>query len=310
MRTSPLHPHPCRGASEAMTSTASTTSVSSERPIIPLGCSTRPSPIPMLPTSIHAHSSHTHVGSSGGAATTVTAASQEAIQLATVVENSPKSLSSSDQTNFEFYNICSPKALCGPHPRKVTIVVALILSIWASFVLGINIHKRVITMEDKLASMTQKMLDLQVKYLDLEVQSSGEITRLHQKVNDLTETTVQKERTYPGSNSRRQRVDKIQIDKRERGSPKVTTTKTTTTTTTTTTKGECVTKSGVKCILPFSYLGENHDGCVRRWQDTNYWCSTRVDENGAFINSKDAWDYCDTTVCPTTTQGGDTFTWG
>merc|ERR1711962_513914 len=60
---------------------------------------------------------------------------------------------------------------------------------------------------------------------------------------------------------------------------------------------------GVKCILPFSYLGENHDGCVRRWQDTNYWCSTRVDENGAFINSKDAWDYCDTTLCPTTTQG-------
>ena len=47
-------------------------------------------------------------------------------------------------------------------------------------------------MEDKLASMTQKMLDLQIKYLDLEVHSAGEITRLHQKVNDLTETTVQK----------------------------------------------------------------------------------------------------------------------
>ena len=47
-------------------------------------------------------------------------------------------------------------------------------------------------MEDKLASMTQKMLDLQVKYLDLQVQSSGEITRLHQKVNDLSETTVPK----------------------------------------------------------------------------------------------------------------------
>ena len=47
-------------------------------------------------------------------------------------------------------------------------------------------------MEDKLASMTQKMLDLQIKYLDLQVHSAGEITRLHQKVNDLTETTVQK----------------------------------------------------------------------------------------------------------------------
>jgi len=158
MRTSPLHPNPCRGTSEAritpeaMTPTASMTSVSTERPIIPLGgntIGTRPSPIPMLPTgmghakSSHALGSHTHVVSSGGTATSVTtAASQEAIQLATVVENSPKSLTNSDQNNFEFYNICSPKALCGPHPRKVTIVVALILSIWASFVLGINIHKR------------------------------------------------------------------------------------------------------------------------------------------------------------------------
>ena len=116
MRTSPMHPppHPCRGASEAP--------VGSERPIIPL---TRPSPIPMLPCST---------------AVTATTSSQEAIQLATV-ENSPKSLAS-DQ-NLDLYNICSPKALCGPHPRKVTIVVALILSIWASFVLGINIHKRV-----------------------------------------------------------------------------------------------------------------------------------------------------------------------
>merc|ERR1711974_52622 len=115
-------------------------------------------------------------------------------------------------------------------------------------------------MEDKLASMTQKMLDLQVKYLDLQVQSAGEITRLHQKVSVLTGTTVQKERTYPGSNSRRHKGNTIKIDKRGRGSPKVTTTTKTTTTTppTTTTKGECVTNNGVKCILPFNFLGENH----------------------------------------------------
>merc|ERR1712018_509413 len=141
---------------------------------------------------------------------TVATASQEAIQLANAVENSPKSLAS-DQ-NLDMYNICSPKALCGPHPRKVTIVVALILSIWASFVLGINIHKRVITMEDKLASMTQKMLDLQVKYLDLQVQSAVEIKRLHQKVNDWTE----KEKSYPGSNSRQNNEDSINVDKRSR----------------------------------------------------------------------------------------------
>ena len=64
--------------------------------------------------------------------------SQEAIQVATVeAGGSPKS------SECEEFNICSPKALCGPHPKKVTIVVALILSIWASFILGINIHKKV-----------------------------------------------------------------------------------------------------------------------------------------------------------------------
>ena len=124
MRTSPMHPplHPCRGAN----SEAGSGSGSAERPIIPL---TRPSPIPMLPCTT--------------TTVTVATASQEAIQLATV-ENSPKSLAS-DQNSLDLYNICSPKALCGPHPKKVTIVVALILSIWASFVLGINIHKRVCT---------------------------------------------------------------------------------------------------------------------------------------------------------------------
>merc|ERR1739844_308480 len=214
---------------------------SAERPFIPL---TRPSPIPMLPCTT--------------TTVTVATASQEAIQLATTVENSPKSLAS-DQNSLDLYNICSPKALCGPHPKKVTIVVALILSIWASFVLGINIHKRVITMEDKLASMTQKMLDLQVKYLDLQVQSAVEIKRLHQKVNDWTE----KEKLYPGSNSRKNNEDSVNVDKRSRKTTKsITTTSTTTTTPPITTKGGCMTKKGVKCILPFNFMDEKHEGCV------------------------------------------------
>ena len=41
------------------------------------------------------------------------------------------------------YEICSSKNLCGPNPKKVTVIVALILSIWASFILGVNIHKKV-----------------------------------------------------------------------------------------------------------------------------------------------------------------------
>ena len=43
----------------------------------------------------------------------------------------------------ESYEICSTKNLCGPNPKKVTVIVALILSIWASFILGVNIHKKV-----------------------------------------------------------------------------------------------------------------------------------------------------------------------
>ena len=123
MRTSPMHPqpHPCRGAaSEALPGAAA-----SERPERPL-----PSPIPMLPCTTESSTIVTN-----------TANSQEAIHLATVNENSPKSLASCQ--NLDLYSICSPKSLCGPHPRKLTIVVALVLSIWASFVLGINIHKRV-----------------------------------------------------------------------------------------------------------------------------------------------------------------------
>ena len=105
--------------------------------------------------------------------------SHEAI---TVVENcSPKN----KPCQFDNYKICTPQNLCGPHPKKVTIVVALILSIWASFILGINVHKKVITMEDKLESMSKKMLDLQMKYLHLRVQSKDEIARLHHKINAL-----------------------------------------------------------------------------------------------------------------------------
>ena len=35
------------------------------------------------------------------------------------------------------------KSLCGPNPKKVTIAVVVVLSIWASFILGINIEKKV-----------------------------------------------------------------------------------------------------------------------------------------------------------------------
>ena len=47
-------------------------------------------------------------------------------------------------------------------------------------------------MEDRLSSMTQKMLDLQVKYLDLQVKSAEEVSRLHQKVNQLTDRDLQR----------------------------------------------------------------------------------------------------------------------
>lgn len=163
-----MSPSPCRGASTA--SDIINPKSSSEGPILPM---TRPSTIPMLPTNHNQLASH------------------EAIQVATVVDTSGSTPKSYDFDQHQ-YNICSSQALCGPHPKKVVIVIAIILSIWASFILGINIHKKVLTMEDKLASMTQKMLDLQIKYLDLQVASNEEITRLHHKVNDLTEKSLQK----------------------------------------------------------------------------------------------------------------------
>ena len=46
---------------------------------------------------------------------------------------------------------------------------------------------KVMTMEDRLSSMTQKMLDLQVQYLDLQVKSAEQLSKLHHKVNELSE---------------------------------------------------------------------------------------------------------------------------
>ena len=99
---------------------------------------TRPSMIPMLPQH-HPDSRIQNPESS-----------QEAIQVATL-DPSPKSGFNSRNDHQE-YRICSSRAMCGPHPKKVTIVVALVLSIWASFILGINIHKKVSAWNWKYAS--------------------------------------------------------------------------------------------------------------------------------------------------------------
>ena len=237
---------------------------------------TRPSPIPMLPQS---------------------SASQEAITVATVDFNtSPKS-----SYGLEQYKICSPQALCGPHPKKICVAVALILSIWASFVLGINIHKKVITMEDRLTSMTQKMLDLQVQYLNLQVQSSDEITRLHHKINTLTDHTLQR-KEKPSRRRRPSGGSQVltKVSKRAKIAPVVT--PTTTTTITTTTKGECLTNQGHRCVFPFKYNGVAHDGCIQKWTDTKPWCAIKVDQDGSYVKARDSWDYCDTSVCSMTTK--------
>jgi hypothetical protein len=45
----------------------------------------------------------------------------------------------SDREVFE----CSWKSMCGPNPKKITIVIIVVLSIWASFILGLNVYKQV-----------------------------------------------------------------------------------------------------------------------------------------------------------------------
>jgi len=195
------------------------------------------------------------------------------------------------------YEICSSKNLCGPNPKKVTVIVALILSIWASFILGVNIHKKVVTMEDRLSSMTQKMLELQIKYLDLQKKSSDEIISLHDKLHRVLQTkdeVSQKETVSNGSPPASPR--NIVVDKRVE-----TTTKrpipTTTTTLAVASPAECLTKKGQKCILPFTFEGKAQEGCVHRWKDTKPWCAIKVDESGAYIDDKSSWDYCDDS-CP------------
>jgi len=111
------------------------------------------------------------------------------------------------------YEICSSKNLCGPNPKKVTVIVALILSIWASFILGVNIHKKVVTMEDRLSSMTQKMLELQIKYLDLQKKSSDEIISLHDKLHQVLQINNERSQKESVSNVA-SNSKKIEVDKR------------------------------------------------------------------------------------------------
>ena len=48
----------------------------------------------------------------------------------------------SDREVFE----CSWKSMCGPNPKKMTIGIVVLLSIWASFILGLNVYKQVHTL--------------------------------------------------------------------------------------------------------------------------------------------------------------------
>jgi len=202
------------------------------------------------------------------------------------------------------YEICSSKNLCGPNPKKVTVIVALILSIWASFILGVNIHKKVVTMEDRLSSMTQKMLELQIKYLDLQKKSSDEIISLHDKLHQVLQINNERSQKESVSNVA-SNSKKIEVDKRFQ-----TTTKKPipTTTTTLAAQTECLTKNGQKCILPFTFEGNAQEGCVHRWKDTAAWCAIKVDESGAFIDDKSSWDYCDDS-CPLAPQQKDDDFW-
>lgn len=202
------------------------------------------------------------------------------------------------------YEICSSKNLCGPNPKKVTVIVALILSIWASFILGVNIHKKVVTMEDRLSSMTQKMLELQIKYLDLQKKSSDEIISLHDKLHQVLQiNNSERSQKESVSNIVVPPSKEIAVDKRFQ-----TTTKRPTPTTTLAAQTECLTKNGQKCILPFTFEGEAQEGCVHRWKDTAAWCAFKVDESGSFIDDKSSWDYCDES-CPLAPQQKDDEFW-
>lgn len=216
------------------------------------------------------------------------------IQVA-ITESSPNK-PSSNQLN----GLASIKMLCGPHPKKVTIIVTIILSIWASFILGINIQKKVMTMEDRLASMTQKMLDLQMKYLDLQEESNDEINKLHHRINELSTHKNHKERI-----DRPVRPNEKPFVLHKRNGMK---TPSTTTTTTSTTKDICKTKTGKVCILPFKYKNSNHDGCIQRFQDFEPWCAISVDENGSYSMTSGSWENCDPS-CPLSSHNSDVDTW-
>jgi len=189
------------------------------------------------------------------------------------------------------------KSLCGPNPKKVTIAVVIVLSIWASFILGINIEKKVAHMEDKLASMTQKMLDLQFKYLNLEENSSNEINELNDKIVDLANKYEELQHRMRNRGSKKGRNQK---------SSNKANTISTTTITTTTTKEVCKGTKGKPCVFPFTFEGKVHNGCIQKWTDVYAWCPTQVDQNGTYVKNSGNWDNCDSN-CPDSTEEVDSW---
>ena len=58
----------------------------------------------------------------------------------------------------------------------------------------------------------------------------------------------------------------------------------------------CKTKTGHKCIFPFTYQGVQHNKCTTvgkySWRELEPWCAYKVDGKNEIVNSK--WDYCKT----------------
>ena len=62
----------------------------------------------------------------------------------------------------------------------------------------------------------------------------------------------------------------------------------------------CYTKTGKACIFPFKYAGRTYSQCITKDNGDTPWCSTRVDEEGKYVDGhwSDCHNDCEYNNCP------------
>eukprot|EP00092_Neocalanus_flemingeri_P083174 GFUD01104354.1.p1 GENE.GFUD01104354.1~~GFUD01104354.1.p1 ORF type:complete len:317 (-),score=126.24 GFUD01104354.1:63-1013(-) len=196
-------------------------------------------------------------------------------------------------------------SVCGPKPAKLTIICLVLLSIWAMVVLIVHLDRKVSDVSSSLALTEDKLRSMEDTADSYRHQTSARLQSLQTRIGEI----LRGART--GVHSKAGKNPKMPSAVSTAASPAVSTQTATVTTKHTTEQDKTeeqveedffgdgpapsttlCTGSGQPCVFPFLYQGVARTVCVQEWTDVRQWCATRLDSQGGFVDSSDAWGYC------------------